>query len=40
MVGIMLVSYLNDELRIVQLLQHGRDREPEPWTAATDKSGE
>ena len=40
MVGVMLVSYLNDKLRIVQLLQLWRDREPEPGAAASDKSRE
>src|SRR5436190_11228734 len=39
-IGIMLVLYLDDDLRIVQLLKFARDGEPEPWPAATNKGGE
>src|SRR5262249_32007000 len=37
---IVFVIYLNDDLRIVELLEFRRNREPESWPAATDKCGQ
>ena len=39
-VGVMLVVDLDDDLRVVELLQLGRDREPEARAAAPDEGGQ
>src|SRR6185503_1793738 len=39
-VGVMLVIDLDNHLRVVELLQLGRDREPEPRATTSDEGGQ